>query len=164
MILVAAVLVAVLLRTFVVQTYYIPSVSMTPTLQVGDRIIVDKLAYRFHGVGRGDIVVFARPPAENCGGPPVGDLVKRVIGLPGETVSATGGHVDINGKPLPEPYLNGVSTANFGPVKVPASNYFMMGDNRPYSCDSRDWGTVPRSLIVGKVVLRIWPITRFHFF
>ena len=84
---VVAVLVAVLLRAFVVQTFFIPSGSMEPTLQIGDRILVNKLSYDLHGVDRGDIVVFSRPPAENCGGPEVNDLVKRVIGLPGETIS-----------------------------------------------------------------------------
>ena len=84
---VVAVLVAVLLRAFVVQTFYIPSGSMEPTLQIGDRILVNKLSYHLHGVDRGDIVVFSRPPAENCGGPEVNDLVKRVIGLPGDVLS-----------------------------------------------------------------------------
>ena len=77
-----ALVIAILLRTFVVATYSIPSGSMEPTLQIGDRIVVDKLAYHLHGIGRGDIVVFSTPPAENCAGPPVSNLVKRVIGLP----------------------------------------------------------------------------------
>ncbi len=87
---VVAVGVAVLLRLFVVQTYFIPSLSMYPTLNMGDRIVVNKLSYDLHGVQRGDIVVFARPADENCGGPPVPDLVKRVIGLPGETIALRG--------------------------------------------------------------------------
>ena len=90
---VVALAAALLLRTFVVQTFYIPSGSMEPTLQVGDRILVDKLSYHLHGVDRGNIVVFRRPADENCGGPPVADLVKRVIGLPGETISLSKGHV-----------------------------------------------------------------------
>ena len=94
---VGAVLIAVLLRTFVVATYSIPSGSMEPTLMVGDRIVVDKLSYHLHGVDRGDIVVFSTPPTENCAGPPVADLVKRVIGLPGETVSLFDGRVYIDG-------------------------------------------------------------------
>ena len=99
---VVAVLVAVLLRTFVVQTFYIPSGSMEPTLQIGDRILVDKLSYHLHGVQRGDIVVFSRPPAENCGGPEVNDLVKRVIGLPGDVLTLSGGYVYVDGKRLNE--------------------------------------------------------------
>ena len=117
---VVAVLVAVLLRAFVVQTFYIPSGSMEPTLQIGDRILVNKLSYHLHGVDRGNIVVFSRPPAENCGGPEVNDLVKRVIGLPGETISLSGGHVYVNGKRLDESWLpsseQGVTRA--GPARA----------------------------------------------
>jgi signal peptidase I len=165
---------ALLLRAFVVQTYYIPSGSMLPTLQVGDRIVVDKLSYRLHGVGRGDIVVFARPPAEDCPGPRVQDLVKRIIGLPGDVVSAVDGHVDIDGRPLAEPWLSyGEPTEAVDdgrpydltrPYRVPAGEYFVMGDNRTDSCDSRYWGPVPRGLLVGRVVLRIWPLAGLHFF
>lgn len=174
---VVALLVAFLLRTFVIQTYFIPSTSMTPTLKVGERILVDKLAYDLHGVGEGDIVVFARPPAENCGGPVDPDLVKRVIGLPGQTISLSGnGYVLIDGKRLNESYLPssrrgvtfpGPAGTAFNlarPYKIPANDYFMMGDNRKDSCDSRFWGPIPKSLIVGKVDARIWPITSFRFF
>src|SRR5580704_16300185 len=104
-VLVAAVVVAVLLRTFVVATYSIPSGSMEPTLQIGDRIVVDKLAYHLHGVDTGNIIVFRTPPSENCAGPPVSDLVKRVIGQPGEIISLSRGHVLINGKLLAQPWL-----------------------------------------------------------
>ncbi len=90
---VVALVVAVLLRTFVIATYSIPSGSMEPTLQVGDRIVVNKLSYHLHGVDRSNIVVFSTPPNENCAGPPVANLVKRVIGLPGETISLSGGNV-----------------------------------------------------------------------
>jgi signal peptidase I len=173
---VVALVVAIVLRTFVVQTFFIPSGSMEPTLQVGDRILVNKLSYHLHSVHRGDIVVFARPPAEDCGGTPVNDLVKRVIGLPGETISVSGGYVDINGKRLNETWLpasrQGITgegppgnAANLArPYKIPADNYFVMGDNRMDSCDSRYWGTIPRSLIVGKVELRVWPLTALHLF
>jgi signal peptidase I len=166
-----------LLHTFVVQTYFIPSASMQPTLQIGDRILVNKLSYHLHGVGRGDIVVFARPPKEQCGGAAVPDLVKRVIGLPGETISLSGhGYVDINGKRLNETWLpaseQGTTVAGppgtpyslVHPFKIPSGEYFMMGDNRVDSCDSRYWGPIPKSLIVGRVELRVWPITHLHFF
>ncbi|HEY6428382.1 MAG TPA: signal peptidase I [Acidimicrobiales bacterium] len=173
---VVAVLVAVLLRTFVVQTFYIPSGSMEPTLQIGDRILVNKLSYDLHAVGRGDIVVFGRPPAENCGGPEVNDLVKRVIGLPGNVLSLTGGYVYVDGKRLDESWLpqseQGVTQPGpagtnynlFHPYRVPANDYFVMGDNRTDSCDSRYWGPIPGSLIVGKVAMRVWPITSFTLF
>ncbi len=165
-ILIIAVLAAFLIRAFVFQTFFIPSGSMEPTLNIGDRIVVSKLSYDLHSVDRGNIVVFARPPKEDCGGPPVADLVKRVIGLPGETVSGVGGGVDIDGKPLAEPWLpkEHAYTAPFSPIKVPKGEYFVMGDNRTNSCDSRDWGPFPGNLIVGKVVLRIWPISGIKFF
>jgi signal peptidase I len=174
---VIAVVIAVLLRTFVVQTFFIPSGSMEPTLQIGDRIVVDKLAYAFHGVHRGDIVVFARPPREDCAGPPVADLVKRVVGLPGETISLSGhGYVRIDGKRLDESYLpSSVQGTTYAgpagnayslsqPYKIPSGEYFVMGDNRGDSCDSRYWGPISGSLIVGKVDLRIWPLSAFRFF
>ena len=102
---VIAIVIAFLLRTYVVATYSIPSGSMEPTLQVGDRIVVDKLSYDLHGVDRGNIIVFSTPPKEDCAGPPVSDLVKRVIGLPGETISLSAGRVYINGHVLHEPWL-----------------------------------------------------------
>lgn len=162
-----ALVVAFVVRTYVAQTFFVPSTSMYPTLKAGDRIVVDKLAYDLHSIHRGDIIVFKRPPAEDCGGPVVPDLVKRVIGLPDETISARDGHVYITGKVLPEPWLpkvNSTYTANFGPVHVPSGQYFVMGDNRVNSCDSRMWGTVKRSYIVGKVDLIIWPLSQFRFF
>ena len=173
---VVAVVVAIVLRTFVVATYSIPSGSMEPTLQIGDRILVDKLSYHLHGVDRSNIVVFSTPPLEDCAGPPVADLVKRVIGLPGETISLAGGRVYINGHVLAEPWLPpAVRTETFpGPsstpytlthaYKIPADEVFVMGDNRQNSCDSRYWGPVPESTIVGKVDVRMWPLSRFAFF
>ncbi len=173
---VVAVLVAVLLRTFVVQTFFIPSGSMEPTLQVGDRILVNKLSYHLHGVGRGDIVVFSRPAAENCGGPEVNDLVKRVIGLPGETISLSGGNVYVDGRRLDESWLpaseQGVTRPGPGGTlyslqqayRVPANDYFVMGDNRTDSCDSRFWGPISKSLIVGKVEMRVWPLSSISIF
>ncbi|MGO8864104.1 MAG: signal peptidase I [Acidimicrobiales bacterium] len=176
-VLVLAVLIALLLRTFVVETYFIPSGSMEPTLQVGNRILVDKLAYHLHSVERGDIVVFARPPRENCPGPVVPDLVKRVIGLPGETISLSGGgHVLIDGRRLAETWLppaqqgttfpgpSGTPYSLDHPYKIPSNAFFVMGDNRDNSCDSRYWGPVSKNLIVGKVDLRIWPLTAIRFF
>ncbi len=175
-VLVAAVVVAILLRTFVVATYSIPSGSMEPTLQIGDRIVVDKLAYHLHGVDTGNIIVFRTPPSELCAGPPVADLVKRVIGLPGQTVSLARGHVLINGKLLSQPWLPPpVRTETYPgpglqpyslhhPYVVPQGDVFVMGDNRPDSCDSRYWGPVPESTIVGKVDVRIWPLSRFGLF
>ncbi len=173
---VIAIVVAVLLRTFVVATYSIPSGSMEPTLKIGDRIVVDKLSYHLHGVDRGNIVVFSTPPNEDCAGPPVADLVKRVIGLPGDTISLADGHVYVNGAVLPELYLpadvrndtypgpSGAAYSLHHAYRVPAGDLFMMGDNRPQSCDSRYWGPIRESTIVGKVDMRIWPLSRVGFF
>ena len=164
-ILLVAVGVAIGVRTFVVQTYYVPSTSMWPTLKAGDRIVVDKLSGAIH---TGDIIVFKRPPAEHCGGPPVPDLVKRVIGLPGQTVSAHGGQVYITGKLLKEPWLPThdprTYTTMTGSFHVPRGDYFVMGDNRVDSCDSRMWGPVKSSYVVGKVFLILWPPSRIRFF
>jgi signal peptidase I len=176
---VVALVAALLLRAFVVQTFYIPSGSMEPTLKIGDRILVNKLSYHLHGVDRGNIVVFKRPASEDCGGTPVADLVKRVIGLPGETISLTSGpkgYVLINGKRLDESWLpSSVQGKTFPgpggtpynlnkPYTIPANHYFVMGDNRTDSCDSRYWGPISRSLIVGKVDVRVWPLTSIKFF
>jgi signal peptidase I len=175
LVLVLALVVAVVLRTFVVGTYSIPTGSMEPTLQPHDRILVNKLSYHLHGIGRADIVVFATPKDEHCAGPPVPDLVKRVIGLPGETISLYGGQVYVNHKLLPEPWLPaeiqrdtdpgplGTDYSLSSPFKVPAGHVYVMGDNRTESCDSRYWGPIPESSIVGKVDVRFWPLTRFHF-
>lgn len=174
-IVVVALVVAVLLRTFVVGTYSIPSGSMEPTLNVNDRILVNKLAYDFHSVHTADIVVFTTPKDEHCAGPPVHDLVKRVIGLPGQTVSLKDGYVYINGKRLQENFLPASvrNQTDPGPIgtpysltksfKVPAKDVFVMGDNRLASCDSRYWGPIPESTIVGKVDIRFWPLDRFAF-
>jgi signal peptidase I len=169
-ILVAILCLTVVLRTYVVQSYYIPSPSMTPTLQVGDRIIVNKLSYDLRGVHRGDIVVFRRPPLED---EEYADLVKRVIGLPGETISSKNGSVYINGKRLREPWLPKVPSSFTGaipsahpqfnlpgPVKIPAGDYFVMGDDRTDSQDSRFFGPIPKSLIVGRVVAVVWPLSQ----
>lgn len=161
---VVAVVVAFVVRTFVFETYYIPSGSMEPTLEPGDRIVVDKLSFHLHRVERGDIVVFRRPPAWPKQYP---DLVKRVIGLPGETIGAHGGNVYIDGRVLAEPWLPrgvttgvcGSGTGSFGPVRIPAGDYFMMGDNRADSADSRCYGPVPGRYIVGEVVFRYWPLS-----
>ena len=173
---VVAILVAVLLRTFVVATYSIPSGSMEPTLQIGDRIVVNKLSYDVHGVDRGNIVVFTTPPDEDCAGPPVADLVKRVIGLPGEIISLQDGNVYIDGRLLPEPFLpsdlrddtypgpSNNAYALHHPYRIPSGDVYVMGDNRPESCDSRYWGPIRESTIVGKVDLRIWPLSRIGFF
>ena len=159
-----AVVVALFVRAYVVQTYFIPSGSMEPTLNIGDRILVVKLAYRFTSPATGDVVVFKAPPAEaaQCERPAVKDLVKRIVGLPGQTISSQGDVIMINGHPLHQnwPHINPLG-AQITTQTIPAGHYFMMGDNHPFSCDSRVWGTLPRSDIIGKAVLIFWPPSRF---
>jgi len=163
---VIAVLASFLLRTFVVQTFFIPSASMQPTLFEGNRIVVDKLAVTFGTINRGDIVVFKAPPnvANECNDP-VADLVKRVIGLPGDHLTSKGNTIYVNGKVLHQNWSHytplGVAIGN---VTVPAGQYFMMGDNHADSCDSRTWGTVPRSNIIGKVFVKFWPLSEFTWY
>ena len=162
-IVIAAVLVSFFMRTFAFQTFFIPSASMQPTLMIGDRIIVSKLSVDFGTIHRGDIIVFKAPPAENCG-EPVTDLVKRVIGLPGDHLTSKGNTIYVNGSPLDETWTHTEPLGQaIGNVTVKANQYFMMGDNHSDSCDSRMWGTVPRSDIIGKAFLRIWPLSRIGF-
>jgi signal peptidase I len=140
------------------KSFSVPSTAMDPTVTPGDHVVVNTTAYSTSHPRSGDIIVFRRPAAENCGGQPVTDLLKRVIGLPGETVEVRDNKVYLNGKVLPEPWLPAATsesnpyTANYGPVTVPAGDYFVMGDNRTRSCDSRMWGPVKGSAIVGQVV------------
>jgi signal peptidase I len=147
--------VALLVRATVVQAFWIPSTSMTPTLKVGDRLLVDKVSFQVREIHRGEIIVFERPATLK---EDFKDLIKRVIGLPGDTVEGHDGAVFVNGKRLPEPYLPaGLTTKDFAPQRVPIDNYFVMGDNREVSWDSRYWGTVERKLVVGKAIVRVWP-------
>ncbi len=152
------------LRVFVVASYYIPSESMEPTLHgcsgcEPDRVMVDKLSYRVISPARGDVVVFTRPPDLQV---PDKDLIKRIIGLPGQTVQGHDGAVYVDGTALVEPYVNPAchGTADFPTVHVPTGRYFVMGDNRCYSEDSRVFGTIPRASIVGRAFAIVWPVKR----
>ncbi len=157
-ILVGALIVALVVKTFLLQAFYIPSASMEPTLKVGDRVLVNKLSYDFHDVRRGDIVVFGSPPGED--NPQIKDLIKRVIGLPNDSVEGRDGRVYINGNPLKEPYLPaGTSTSTFGPEKVPPGHLWVMGDNRSNSKDSRFFHTISENLVVGRAFIRVWPLS-----
>jgi signal peptidase I len=155
---------AFLIKTFLIQAFYIPSPSMVPTLQVKDRVLVNKLSYDLHAVHRGDIVVFTRPPNEGPSDPAIKDLIKRVIGLPGDTIEARDGRVIINDHPLREPYLPaGVVTLNLPRMTVPAGQYFVMGDNRLDSKDSRIFGPISRHLLVGRAFVKVWPLSSIEF-
>jgi signal peptidase I len=178
-----ALVIALLLKTFLVQAFFIPSPSMVPTLRPGDRILVNRLAYRFGDVQRGDVVVFTDPSAtedasvvkrvvtflvEGLGvtRPADDDFVKRVIGLPGDTIEIADGQVLVNGTPLHEPYLDRPpDTRSFGPVTVPAGDLFVLGDNRLESADSRfpppeGLGFVPLDHVVGRASVIVWPPSR----
>jgi len=158
----SALIIALLIKTFLFQAFYIPSDSMVPTLKTNDRVIVNRLSYHLHPVHRGDIVVFKSPPNVD---PSVKDLVKRVIALPGETVEGRAdGRIYINGKVLNEPYLpkGDGPGPGFAAIKVPTESYWVMGDNRANSRDSRFFPShfIRKKDIVGRVFLRIWPLNR----
>lgn len=175
---VGAVAIVLLVKAFVVNPYRIPSSSMETTLhcaqpavgceaRFSDRVLANRFLYRLRDPRRGEIIVFRTPPAAQvkCGAG--GTFVKRLVGLPGETVELRlkngDGYVYINGKPLQEPYVEAArrgAVQEYGPVKIKPGNYFMMGDNRSQSCDSRMWGTVARANLIGKVFATYWPPNR----
>jgi signal peptidase I len=166
-VIVAAVGVALLIKTFVMQAFYIPSESMLPTLEKNDRVLVNKLSYRLHDVNRGDLIVFEKP-AEGGAVDGTSDLIKRVIALPGENLVIEGGKVFIDGRQLDEPYLAPGTVTTQGsrsctatdPCQIPADSVWVMGDNRPNSRDSRFIGAIPEERIVGRAFFRIWPFNR----
>lgn len=156
---IAAVLAALLIKAYVAQTFWIPSASMEQTLLINDRVLVNKLSYRVGSVERGDVVVFKRPAGQSD--QEIEDLIKRVIAVPGETIEAKDGVVFVNGEALVEPYLQpGVRTVDLPRRSVPEGTLFVMGDNRGNSHDSRRFGPIDRSTVVGKASYRIWPISR----
>jgi signal peptidase I len=189
---VVAIVIAIVIKTFLFQAFYIPSESMVPTLEVGDRVLVNKLSYDLHDLHRGDIVVFAAEPNEEWHRAGIDDLVKRVIALPGETITqCETNRVCIDGRLLEESYLPkgtvttvpttlpfinnaagkkvlvcepvGPNGSPDGGCKVPAGRVFVMGDNRTNSQDARANGPIKESSIVGRVFLRIWPPGRIGF-
>jgi signal peptidase I len=180
-----AVAIVLLIKAYVVNPYRIPSSSMEPTLhcarpaqgceaRFSDRVLANRFIYHFRSPSRGEIVVFETPPAaqQKCGAG--GTFVKRIIGLPGDRLQVRvikgNGYVFIDGRKLNEPYIQAIRRApaspypaNGGVFTVPKGQYFMMGDNRSQSCDSRFWGTVPRKNIIGKVFMTYWPPNRISF-
>lgn len=169
LVIVGAILLALVVKVFLLQAFYIPSLSMSPTLRVGDRVLVNKLSYRLHDVNRGDVIVFERPASETSSTIP--DLIKRVVGLPGESISFIDGAVYVDGKRLDESYLSDgtvTSSANApnkctaeAPCVVPSGQIWVMGDNRSDSKDSRYFGSIDESTIVGRAFVTVWPLGRF---
>jgi len=160
-VLAGALVLALVLRSVLFQAYYIRFTSMEPTLNNGDRVLVNKLGYDLHDVHRGDMVVFERPPGVS--GRQEDDLIKRVIGLPGEQVEIVNGTVYINGQRLVEPYITEAWGDTRPMIVIPDRHYYVLGDNRNSSQDSRSGriGLVPRDRIVGKALLRYWPFGDF---
>lgn len=151
-----ALILALAIRGFVFEPMVVPSGSMIPTIQIGDRILVNKFIYRFKPLERGDIVVFKYPDD------PSQTFVKRLIGVGGDVIEIKNNTLYRNNVPVKEPYLKEPMVGNFGPFRVPEGYYFMMGDNRNNSKDSRFWENkfVSRSQIIGKATYRIWPLNR----
>ena len=151
---------AFLVRGYAFQTFFLPSESMVPRLETDDRVLVNKFAFDLRDPSRGDVVVFRTPP-NATGITGMDDLVKRAVGLPGETIEGRDGRILNNGRVIEEPYLPaGLRSTTFAAQKIPANSYFMLGDNRQYSNDSTHWGPANRDLFVGPVFMTIWPLDR----
>lgn len=151
-----AVLLALTIRTFVAEARYINSESMLPTLEVNDRVFVDKIFYKKEGLKRQDVVIFAPPPEALTRD----DYIKRVVGLPGDEVWIHDGYLYVNGELSEEIYIKEEAKEEFGPITVPEMQIFVLGDNRNNSSDSRSWGFVPMENIKGKAILRFYPFAR----
>jgi signal peptidase I len=153
--------IALLVEAFLIQAFWIPSPSMEPTLDVGDRVLVNKLSYKLHDVHRGDLVVFERPAGASTGQDgEIKDLIKRVIAVGGDTIEAREGNVYVNGERLDEDYLEaGTPTDNLPLTTIPEGRVFVMGDNRTNSEDSRIFGPIDENDIVGRAFIRVLPIT-----
>lgn len=185
--LIVAAVIAFLVKSFLAQAYYIPSGSMLPQLQIDDRVVVSKVAYKTHDPRRGDIIVFDDPRTGNATTettertgvskwlrkigegvgviqPSTDEFIKRVIGLPGDTVEAHDGDVYVNGDKLVEPYLpDGVTTSDFAAQKIEPGRLWVMGDNRSGSADSRVFGQIRKSTIVGRAMVKVWPFSHISF-
>lgn len=158
---VALTLLMFLIIRFAVQNFRVDGMSMEPTLHNGEFILVDKAAYLFHAPSRGDVIVFEYPRDPSV------DYIKRIIAIPGDTISVVGEKVTVDGVTLNEPYVNPADPGNpFPPIinrKVGPNDYFVMGDNRGNSSDSRQWGFVPLSNIIGQASFVYWPFNEGNF-
>ncbi|ACK64304.1 signal peptidase I [Rippkaea orientalis PCC 8801] len=160
-IVIIAVVLALVIRTFIAEPRYIPSESMLPTLETGDRLVVEKVSYHFHSPQRGDIVVF-EPPSQLqlLGYKREQAFIKRIIGTAGETVAVFDGKVYLNNQPLVENYILESPHYNLKPIQIPDGKLFVMGDNRNNSNDSHVWGFLPEKNVIGRAIFRFFPFDR----
>lgn len=153
---------SLLIRTFIAEPRFIPSDSMFPTLEIGDRLVVEKVSYYFRPPSQGDIIVFNPPEQlQTLGYGADQAFIKRVIGEPGQTVEVKDGWVYIDNQAMFENYIAEPPNYKLAPQQVPKNSYFVMGDNRNDSNDSHVWGFLPKKNIIGRAVFRFWPINRF---
>lgn len=155
-----SVVLALGIRHFVAEARYIPSGSMEPTLQINDRLVVEKISYNFNPPERGDIIVFWPPDSLTPPGQRRDAFIKRVIGLPGEVVEVSNGQVIVDGVVLEEDYIMAPPSYEWGPEQVADESYLVLGDNRNSSYDSHSWGFVPAENIIGRALVRFWPPSR----
>lgn len=156
-----ALTIAIVVRIFIAEPRFIPSPSMVPTLAVGDRLLVEKVSYHLHPPHQGDIVVFQPPPQlQEYGYRASQAFIKRVIGLPGQQIQVTGGKVYVDGKALDEDYILAAPAYEMPSVRVPENSLFVMGDNRNDSNDSHVWGFLPTENLIGRALLRFWPLEK----
>ncbi|XGB41300.1 MAG: signal peptidase I [Nodosilinea sp. LVE1205-7] len=155
-----SVVLALGIRHYIAEARYIPSGSMEPTLQINDRLVIEKVTYHFNPPQRGDIIVFWPPAALTPPGQHRDAFIKRVIGTPGDVVEVRNGQVYVNGSSLQEGYIKEAPNYQWGPERVPESSYLVLGDNRNSSYDSHAWGFVPSENIIGKAMVRFWPPQR----
>ncbi|TMD62603.1 MAG: signal peptidase I [Chloroflexi bacterium] len=153
---IALTLIIFLVIRFAIQSYRVSGPSMLPGLQTDEYVLVNKIAYLFHAPERGDVIVFHYPLDTSE------DFIKRVIGLPGDTVTLDNAKVQVDGIVLHEPYISQAYNPSGKTIKVPQDEYFVLGDNRPLSDDSRDWGFVPKADLVGKAVIVYWPFNNWE--
>lgn len=152
---------SLLIRIFIAEPRYIPSDSMVPTLEIGDRLVVEKVSYRLNSPQFGDIIVFTPPQQLQVQGYTKDQaFIKRIIGEPGQQIEIRNGQVYLDNQPIPEEYIAEPPEYNWGPNSVPDGQYFVMGDNRNDSNDSHIWGFLPQNNIIGRAVLRFWPLDR----